>query len=270
VTVTLDGKAIKLVIGDRTLSANGQTKQMDVTPVIKDGRTYLPARWVAEAFGYTVRWNPQVQTVYIGQPVEIGAYPFPAKLIRLEMEVGSNQAVGTMPDGTIVDIMLPEAPYKVVQKKEYLPIWPQDFKPNGSYSLIFKKYPMAIDPEVKGGAVYIPFVAVAEAFGVPSQNMVWDGGKLKVWWNKDEYDSFTPDSKILVSGNIKDNWSRSTELDAPIRVKNGVVMIGETAGDGIEGVLFTCDGLDMLIKASQNGGDVGDLSGKPIIVCQPY
>lgn len=274
VTVTLGNKAVKLVIGSKALSIDGQAKQMDVTPVIKDSRTYLPARWVAEAFGYTVRWNPQVRTVYVGPPVEIGTYPFPAKLIKLEMEVGNKKAIGTRPDGSKVEVTLPEAPYKVVQKKEYLPIWPQDFEPNGSYSLIYKKYPMVIDPEVEGSAMYVPFTAVAEAFGVPEQNMVWDEGKLRVWYSKDLYIAFTPNSKIVQINNIKDNWSRNLELEAPIRIKNGTVMIGESSGDGIRGFLFAV-AEDALIKASQftkgdDGEDLGELSGRPVIVCQPY
>jgi hypothetical protein len=38
---------------------------MDVAPVIKDGRTYLPARWVANALGYQVDWNAQYKIVII-------------------------------------------------------------------------------------------------------------------------------------------------------------------------------------------------------------
>jgi hypothetical protein len=38
---------------------------MDVAPVIKDGRTYLPARWVANALGYQVDWNAANQIVII-------------------------------------------------------------------------------------------------------------------------------------------------------------------------------------------------------------
>lgn len=61
-----------LTIGSRTITSQGSTtlgalitKTMDVAPLIKNGRTYLPARYVAEAFGYTVHWNPSDQTVAI-------------------------------------------------------------------------------------------------------------------------------------------------------------------------------------------------------------
>jgi len=263
VTVALDNTTVKLVIGSKTLSIDGQAKQMDVAPVIRDARTYLPARFVAEAFGYTVRWNPP--TVYVGPPVEIGTYPFPAKLIKLEMEVGSKKAVATRPDGSKVEITLPEAPYLAfMTKADVEKFMKQDF-----ISSIYKKYPPEVVPGANG-AMYVPFVAVAEAFGVPEQNMVWDGGKLRVWYDKDVYVNFTPNSKTVEIKNIRDNWSRNIELESPIRIKNGVVMIGETSGDGIYGFLFRVDA-KTLIKALQCGGnDTGSLSGRPVIACQPY
>jgi hypothetical protein len=56
---------IDLAIGSTVLTVNGQASQMDVAPVIKDGRTYLPARWVADALGYQVDWNAQYKVVII-------------------------------------------------------------------------------------------------------------------------------------------------------------------------------------------------------------
>ncbi len=65
VTVT-DGKTIiKMVIGSTTLTINGQAHTMDVAPVIRVGRAYLPARYVAEALGHTVSWDASTQTVVI-------------------------------------------------------------------------------------------------------------------------------------------------------------------------------------------------------------
>lgn len=54
---------VELVIGSRTIESNGQPKQMDVAPVIKDRRTFLPARFVAEALGYQVDWDAANQVV---------------------------------------------------------------------------------------------------------------------------------------------------------------------------------------------------------------
>jgi hypothetical protein len=44
---------------------------MDVTPFIQNGRTYLPARFVAEAFGYEVGWCHRNRTVAVGPPGQV-------------------------------------------------------------------------------------------------------------------------------------------------------------------------------------------------------
>ena len=56
---------IIMTIGFTDLTVNGQTFQMDVAPVIKDARTYLPARYVANALGYSVDWKAANQIVFI-------------------------------------------------------------------------------------------------------------------------------------------------------------------------------------------------------------
>ena len=53
------------MIGSTLLTVNGKTEMMDQTPVIKSGRTYLPARWVANALGYQVDWDAHIQDVLI-------------------------------------------------------------------------------------------------------------------------------------------------------------------------------------------------------------
>ncbi|WP_165859221.1 copper amine oxidase N-terminal domain-containing protein [Desulfofundulus salinus] len=49
--------AIELSIGSKRIKTGGQAGQMDVAPLVRNGRTYLPARWVAEALGYQVEWD---------------------------------------------------------------------------------------------------------------------------------------------------------------------------------------------------------------------
>jgi hypothetical protein len=60
---------IVMTIGSTTLTVmNGQTSQMDVAPVINNGRTYLPARWVANALGYQVDWDVATDKIVIIWP----------------------------------------------------------------------------------------------------------------------------------------------------------------------------------------------------------
>lgn len=65
VTVTKGDKTVVLVIGSKTAKVNGQDVAMDVAPEISNGRTMLPARYVAEGLGYQVGWNPALKQVVI-------------------------------------------------------------------------------------------------------------------------------------------------------------------------------------------------------------
>ena len=53
ITITKGGTTIELTIGSTAITTNGKTSQMDTAPLIENGRTYLPARYIAEALGYT-------------------------------------------------------------------------------------------------------------------------------------------------------------------------------------------------------------------------
>ena len=56
---------VKITVGSRSLLVNMKTVAMDVPPQIRDGRVFLPARWVAEAFGGNVSWDEQKKAVTI-------------------------------------------------------------------------------------------------------------------------------------------------------------------------------------------------------------
>jgi hypothetical protein len=75
VTVTDNSTTIAMVIGSTALVVNGQTQTMDQAPVIQNGRTYLPARWVAEALGYNVNWDAANKIVIIYPQGSIGQPP---------------------------------------------------------------------------------------------------------------------------------------------------------------------------------------------------
>lgn len=63
-TATLKGNAtLSMTIGQAAVVSNGQTKAIDVAPVLKSDRTFLPARYVAEGLGYEVAWDEATQTV---------------------------------------------------------------------------------------------------------------------------------------------------------------------------------------------------------------
>jgi len=68
ITVTKGGTTIELAVGSMSIATNGKTSQMDASPLIENGRTYLPARYVAEALGYKVSWEAEAQAITVSQP----------------------------------------------------------------------------------------------------------------------------------------------------------------------------------------------------------
>ena len=58
-------KKLVLYIGKKEYELDGKTLQMDTAALLHEDRTFVPARYVAEAFGATVRWDSVIKTVYI-------------------------------------------------------------------------------------------------------------------------------------------------------------------------------------------------------------
>ncbi len=79
VTATRAGTEIKLVIGGPAYR-NGNPVYLEVPARIIDGRTVVPLRFVSEALGCMVAWNPAAQTVNIVSP---GQNRIPCKVTRV-------------------------------------------------------------------------------------------------------------------------------------------------------------------------------------------
>lgn len=66
-TATKDGTIVEMILNSTTEWINGVPNAMDVSPVIINGRTLAPARYVAEAFGYNVSWDQMTKSVLISK-----------------------------------------------------------------------------------------------------------------------------------------------------------------------------------------------------------
>lgn len=63
-TAMLKGKAaLQMTIGQARVVSDGVATAIDVAPVLRSDRTFLPARFVAEGLGYQVGWDEATQTV---------------------------------------------------------------------------------------------------------------------------------------------------------------------------------------------------------------
>ena len=55
-TVVMNGKSVNITVGKATMNANGEEKALESPAVIKNGRTLVPMRDIAEALGKKVLW----------------------------------------------------------------------------------------------------------------------------------------------------------------------------------------------------------------------
>ena len=53
---------LKMTLGKTDYTVNGETKTMDVAPIIRNDRTMLPVRYVAEALGAEIAWDGATST----------------------------------------------------------------------------------------------------------------------------------------------------------------------------------------------------------------
>lgn len=76
VTFTMDGYAYEFAIGSTTVKVSvtadndkdtpkPEDIEMDCAPYLKDGRTYVPVRFISEALGYEVGWDSAYQTAVL-------------------------------------------------------------------------------------------------------------------------------------------------------------------------------------------------------------
>jgi len=59
------GVNAKMTVGSKTLLTNGKASTMDVSPVVRGGVTYLPVKYITDAFGGTSAWEAKTGSISI-------------------------------------------------------------------------------------------------------------------------------------------------------------------------------------------------------------
>jgi hypothetical protein len=65
VTAIKDEKRIRLNIGEHMADVDGHSVRMNTAPIVRNGSTLVPLRFLSEALGAQVRWNPNNEMVMI-------------------------------------------------------------------------------------------------------------------------------------------------------------------------------------------------------------
>lgn len=71
VTVKNNDKSIELTIGKKEVNINGTNNSIDVAPMIKNERTFVPLRFISESFDNDVNWDNNTRTVRINKKENI-------------------------------------------------------------------------------------------------------------------------------------------------------------------------------------------------------
>ena len=74
VTMTNDGTTVELTIGSNKMMVNGKAVLLDAPAEIRDDRTFVPLRAIAEAFGEKVDYSKDYKAVYIGENPKYNAF----------------------------------------------------------------------------------------------------------------------------------------------------------------------------------------------------
>ena len=96
---------VRLTIGKTEAFVNDSSRQLDTAPIIRNNRTMLPVRFVAEAFGATVSWDGATSTATIK-----------ADDAEISVTIGANYATV---NGKTVKL---DAPAFIENNRTYLPV----------------------------------------------------------------------------------------------------------------------------------------------------
>jgi hypothetical protein len=75
IKATKGDRVVQLALGSREAMINGQMSYLDVPANTLGGRTLVPLRFVSEALGADVRWNPSSRTVALSSGGDVSKVP---------------------------------------------------------------------------------------------------------------------------------------------------------------------------------------------------
>jgi hypothetical protein len=112
---------VKLIVGNKEATVNGKTVTLDVPPQIIKGRTLVPLRFIAEALGAKVDFEPKTQAITLTlkniesleteiadltKQIETLKNDYSKKITDLEKEISTKNASITEKDNKIKDLEL--------------------------------------------------------------------------------------------------------------------------------------------------------------------
>lgn len=110
IKIEKEGVVINLKVGSTQAQVNGVTKTLDVPASVKDGRTFVPVRFVSEALNTKVNYNSARREVVIGENKVVNGVKIPA------IHLAKEQAVAVTGDGGWVSMQGNEIQGTIIAK----------------------------------------------------------------------------------------------------------------------------------------------------------
>ncbi|HEY3247386.1 MAG TPA: copper amine oxidase N-terminal domain-containing protein [bacterium] len=121
VSATKPGTTVQLQIGSRQAYVNGRLVTLDVPPMVVQGRTLVPLRFVSEAMGARVDWDPSARTVFItsGTVAQPPQPPTPAPPMPPVLPPAP-PATPAVVEGTVFRVDTNVSPQRILVQREQL------------------------------------------------------------------------------------------------------------------------------------------------------
>ncbi len=87
------GKTVKLIINNKNAYINGKVHKIDVPPMVINGRTLVPTRFIAESLGTDVYWDAKTKTVTI---IPAKAINIPDAKLEAALRTALNKPTGSI------------------------------------------------------------------------------------------------------------------------------------------------------------------------------
>ncbi|OIQ08645.1 N-acetylmuramoyl-L-alanine amidase LytC precursor [Moorella thermoacetica] len=108
IVVSRGATTLKMWIGKRQAQVNGQAIDLDTVPVLQDGTSMVPVRFVAQAFGGKVEWDDASRTVsiWLGTASPAGQVRITGSYVNVRTGPGTSYGViDVLPRDTLVQLL---------------------------------------------------------------------------------------------------------------------------------------------------------------------
>ena len=102
-TGSVDGTTIELTVGSNKAFVNGSYLELDVPPIVKNGRVLVPIRFISEALGYDVEWDDAKRAVIIKSPDYYNTFYNDALGVKLRMGQKVDELIAIMGEPSRID-----------------------------------------------------------------------------------------------------------------------------------------------------------------------